>query len=173
MLYSTSKGFCTLGTSYLLLSALLLLLAPSGYCFFRCHCCCTGECQQWSMEKSWMNLCCQNHTTNKTCYDHCQLVSYALIMTTDPLRDDVICTLNTPHSHLGMVIWGVEQCIADPGVLTSITHTFHIWQCAMGLLLVQGLLVNIGSSYAVQLFLCAFHRDVGYVQRFLTRKRRK
>ncbi|XP_065196130.1 reversion-inducing cysteine-rich protein with Kazal motifs-like isoform X1 [Sycon ciliatum] len=32
------------------------------------------ECQQWSMEKSWMNLCCQNHTTNKTCYDHCQLV---------------------------------------------------------------------------------------------------
>ena len=42
-----------------------------------------------------------------------------------PLRNDVICTTNTLHSHLGMVVWGVEQCIADPSVLTSISHAFH------------------------------------------------
>ena len=29
-----------------------------------------------------------------------------------------------------MVVWGVEQCIADPSVLTCITRTFHIWQWA-------------------------------------------
>ena len=51
-----------------------------------------------------------------------------------PLRNDVICTMNTPHSHLGMVVWGIEQCIADPSVLTCITRTFHIWQCTMGII---------------------------------------
>ena len=50
-----------------------------------------------------------------------------------PLRNDVICTIRTPHSHLGMVVWGIEQCIPDPSVLTCITHTSHIWQCTMGL----------------------------------------
>ena len=61
------------------------------------------------------------------CYAHCLAIS--------PLRNDIICTTNTRQSHrdLGMVVWGVEQCIADPSVLTCITHTFHIWQCAMGM----------------------------------------
>ena len=34
----------------------------------------------------------------------------------------MLCTVNTPHSHLGMVAWGVERCIADPGMLSCIAH---------------------------------------------------
>ena len=31
------------------------------------------------------------------------------------MRNDTACTTNTPHSHLGMVVSGVEECIPCSG----------------------------------------------------------
>ena len=36
-------------------------------------------------------------------------VSAIITRPISPLCNDVICTINTPHSHMGMVVWGVEQ----------------------------------------------------------------